>query len=85
MQVTSHARELADALHLIAHGNADQKARYIAERDPDWFVDHVLAVDYTDRDAVAPESGRIDRRVLDESIARIALRDPAFAALPMSA
>lgn len=85
MHVTPHARELADALHLIANGTADEKARFIAERDPDWFVDHVLSVDYTDRDAVAPESGRIDRRVLDESVARIALRDRTFAALPASA
>jgi hypothetical protein len=85
MQVSSHARELADALHLIAHGDADEKVRFIAERDPDWFVDHVLSVDYTDRDAVAPESGRIDRRMLDAGIARIALRDRTFDAMRVSA
>ncbi len=85
MQVSSHARELAEALRLIAHGTADEKVRFIAERDPDWFVDHVLSVDYTDRDAVAPESGRVDRRMLDSGIARIALRDRTFDALPISA
>lgn len=93
MQVSSHSRatapehdrELAAALHLIAHGTADEKVRYIAERDPDWFVDHVLDIDYTDRDAVSPESGRINRQVLDASIARIALRDRTFSALRASA
>jgi hypothetical protein len=85
MQVASHSRELAEALHLIAHGTGDEKVRYIAERDPDWFVDHVLSIDYTDRDACEPETGRIDRRLLDQSIARIALRDRTFAALPASA
>jgi hypothetical protein len=78
---SDHERELADALHLIAHASADEKVRFVAERDPDWFVDHVLSVDYTDRDAVSPESGRIDRRMLDQAIARIALRDRTFAAL----
>lgn len=82
---SEHERELAEALHLIAHGSGDEKVRYIAERDPDWFVDHVLSVDYTDRDAVEPESGRIDRRMLDCSIARIAIRDRTFGALRVSA
>lgn len=82
---SGHARELADALHLIAHGDADEKVRYIAERDPDWFVDHVLSVDYVDRDETAPSTGRIDRRLLDQAIARIALRDRTFPALQATA
>jgi hypothetical protein len=76
-----HARELAAALQLIAQADGDEKIRWIAERDPDWFVDHVLSVDYTDRDAIEPEHGRIDRRLLDQAIARIALRDRTFPAL----
>ena len=31
MQVSSHSRELAEALHLIAHGTGDEKVRFIAE------------------------------------------------------
>lgn len=80
-----HERELAEALHLIAHGDADVKVRYIAERDPDWFVDHVLSVDYVDRDEATPTAGPIDRRMLDQAIARIALRDRTFGALRASA
>jgi hypothetical protein len=79
-----HASELAAALQLIAHGSGDEKVRYIAERDPDWFVSHVLnwdEVDYIDRDETAPPTTRIDRRLLDESIARIALRDRTWPAL----
>ena len=81
MHGTPPARDLVDALQLIAHGSGDEKVRFIAERDPDWFVDHVLSVDYTDRDAVSPESGRIDRRMLDAGIARIALRETSPIAL----
>lgn len=68
-------RAFTEALNLIASGSGDDKVRWIAERDPDWFVDQVLRIDYTDRDAVAPRQGRIDRRVLDQAIASIALRD----------
>jgi hypothetical protein len=83
---SDHARELADALQLIAHGTADEKVRYIAERDADWFVDHVLDwdVDYVDRDAAAARPV-IDRAMLDRAIARIALRDRTFPALQASA
>lgn len=72
---SSSVREqlLADALQLIATGSGDEKVRWIAARDPDWFVDHVLSIDYTDRDAVAPQNGRMDRQLLDQTIARIAL------------
>ena len=82
---SEHERELAEALHLIAHADADVKVRYIAERDPDWFVDHVLSVDYIDRDEASPAASPIDRRVLDQAIARIALRDRTFGALRASA
>ncbi len=76
-------RELADALQLIAFGTADEKARYIAERDADWFVDHVLnfATDYVDRDAVDAPRPAINREMLDRGIARLALRDRTFTAL----
>ncbi len=86
MQVTSHSRELVEALQLIAHGTGDEKVRYVAERDPDWFVDHLLSVDYVDRDetSAGPAAGRIDRRLLDQSIARIVLREPAQATLDMA-
>jgi hypothetical protein len=70
----------ADALNLIASGSGDEKVRWIAERDPDWFVDHLLRhtlVLYP----YEPEGGRIDRRLLDQAIASIALRD--CAALPL--
>lgn len=80
MNPSSHAAELAAALHLIAHGSGDEKVRYIAERDPDWFVDNVLAVDYVDRDEIMPVPGRMDRSLLDSAIARIALRDRTHAA-----
>lgn len=75
-----HARELAEALHLVAHGTLDEKVRFIAERDPDWFVDHVLTADYVDRDETAP-GPRVDARVLDAAVARLALRDRTFPAL----
>ena len=83
---SNHAGELAEALQLIAHGSADEKVRYIAERDADWFVDHVLDwdVDYVDRDAAAARPV-IDRAMLDRAIARIALRDRTFPALQASA
>lgn len=71
------AREFAEALQLIAYGTADEKAHWIAERDADWFVDHVLSfnVDYVDRDEVpAPRPG-INRELLDRGVARLALRD----------
>lgn len=86
-QPVDHARELADALHLIAHGSADEKIRYIAERDADWFVDHVLDwdVSYVDRDAAPAPRPRLDRVVLDRAVARIALRDRTFPALRASA
>ena len=82
-----HAAALADALHLIVHGTADEKVRYIAERDADWFVDHVLDwnVDYVDRDAAAPPRPQIDCVVLDRAIARLALRDRTYPALRASA
>lgn len=84
---SDHERELAEALSLIAHGTGDEKVRYIAERDPDWFVDHVLdwTVDHVDRDATEPPRRATDRAVLDSVIARIALRDRTFDALPASA
>ena len=82
---SDHERALAEALHLIAHADGDETVRYIAERDPDWFVDHVLAVDYVDRDEASPTTARIDRRLLDQAIARIALRDRTFGALRASA
>lgn len=82
---SEHARELAEALQLIAHGTADEKVRYIAERDADWFVDHVLSVDYVDRDEVAPQRRPIDRELLDAAVARLALRDRTFPALRASA
>jgi hypothetical protein len=85
MQVSSHSRALTAALHLIAHGTADEKVRFLAERDPDWFVDHVLSIDYTDRDAVEPRSGRIDNQMLDAGIARVALRDRTVEPLPTTA
>jgi hypothetical protein len=93
MQVSSHthpaaspAAELAEALQLIAHGTGDEKIRFIAERDPDWFVDNLLVNDYVDRDVAAPESGvRVERALLDRSIARIALRDRTFSALRATA
>lgn len=75
-----HARELAEALRLVAHGTPDEKVRFIAQRDPDWFVDHVLAADYVDRDEVAP-TPRVDARVLDAAVARVALRDRTYPAL----
>jgi hypothetical protein len=82
----SPAAELAAALHLIAHGTGNEKVSYIAERDPDWFVDHLLVNDYVDRDTAAPESGvRVERALLDQSIARIALRDRTFDALRATA
>lgn len=83
---TDHARELADALQLIAHGSPDEKVRFIAERDADWFVDHVLDwnVDYVDRDATRARPA-IDRAMLDCAIARLALRDRTFPALRMPA
>lgn len=93
MQVSSHSRtapdhagELAAALHLIAHGHPDEKVRFIAERDPDWFVDHVLNwdTDYVDRDEAAPRPTPA-REMLDRSIARIALRDRTWPALQASA
>ena len=71
-------RALAAALQLIAHGSADDKVRYVAERDPDWFVDHVLGwgdAPDLDRDATAPAQRVADRRMLDAAIARIAIRD----------
>ena len=84
MQTTPHPRRtenddersLADALHLIARGSADEKVRFIAERDPDWFVDHVLnwESDYVDRDELLPPRRATDRDVLDQAIARIVLR-----------
>lgn len=82
---SDHERELAEALHLIAVGDGDEKVRYIAERDPDWFVDHVLSVDYVDRDETTPTTSPVDRRLLDQAIARIALRDRTFGALRASA
>lgn len=93
MQVSSQHRlapnpaaDLAAALQLIAHGSGDEKIRYVAERDPDWFVDNLLSNDYVDRDAAAPESGvRVERALLDQSIARIALRDRTFNALRATA
>lgn len=78
-------RAFADALNLIASGSGDDKVRWIAERDPDWFVDHVLRIDYTDRDAVLPAHQRIDRRLLDQAIASIALRDGTWMPLRQSA
>lgn len=66
-------RELVTALQLIARGSADDKLRYIASRDPDFFVDHVLGVDYADRDVTAPAATPTDRAVLDAVIARISL------------
>jgi hypothetical protein len=84
--VDDHARDLAAALHLIAHGTGDEKVRFIAEHDADWFVDHVLNwdVDYVDRDETAARPA-INRELLDATIARIALRDRTFPALRASA
>jgi hypothetical protein len=76
-----------EALQLIAHATADEKIRWIAERDADWFVDHVLNwdVDYVDRDVTGPPQSRINRELLDCAIARIALRDAAPARLSQTA
>jgi hypothetical protein len=78
---THRDEELALALQLIAHGTADEKVRYIAERDPDYFVDHVLdwSVDYVDRDEVEARPRPTDRAVLDRVIARIAVREAPVA------
>jgi len=81
MHPSSLATELAAVLQLIASGSGDDKLRYIAANDPDWFVDHVLAVDYVDRDETAPTQGRMDRAMLDAAIAKIALRAAAFDAI----
>lgn len=71
----STTARLAVALELIAHGSAEEKVRFIAAHDPDWFVDHVLqwSVSDVDRDEVAPPRRATDRDVLDQSIARITL------------
>lgn len=84
---SDHVRELAEALQLIAHGTGDEKVRYIAERDADWFVEHVLDwnVDYVDRDETVPQRRTIDRELLDTMVARVALRDRTFPALQASA
>lgn len=85
--VTDHAVELATALQLIAHGSADEKVRYIAERDADWFVDHVLnwETSYVERDVSDPPRLRLDGAMLDRAVARLALRDRTFPALELGA
>ncbi|MEO6866975.1 MAG: hypothetical protein ABI200_03045 [Gaiellales bacterium] len=87
MQLSSNApttqAELVAALELIANGTGDDKVRYIAERDPDWFVDHVLQwdVDYVNRDEPTTPTRTIDRELLDRSIAKLALQKRATFAL----
>lgn len=70
------ARGFTEALNLIASGSGDDKMRWIAERDPDWFVDQLLRFQEQNQQYLfEPEHGRIDRRLLDQAIASIALRD----------
>lgn len=75
-------RAFADALNLIASGTGDDKVRWIAERDPDWFVDQLLRFQEQNQQYLfEPSHGRIDRRLLDQAIASIALRDCTAAPL----
>ena len=70
------ARGFTDALNLIASGSGDDKVRWIAEHDPDWFVDQLLRFQEQNQQYLfEPSHGRIDRRLLDQAIASIALRD----------
>ena len=64
----------SDALNLIASGTLDDKVRWIAERDPDWFVANVLTHTLGIPDS-AERGIRLDERMLDQAVAAIALRD----------
>lgn len=68
-------RPFAEALNLIASGTGDDKVRWIAEHDPDWFVDRMLHTAFRQREGAQLQLGAIDRDVLDQAIASIALRD----------
>ncbi len=82
----SPARKITDALNLIASGSGDDKVRWIAERDPDWFVDQLLRFQEQNQQYLfEPREGRIDRRLLDQAIASIALRDCSAQPLPRAA
>lgn len=63
-----------DVLNLIASGAPDDKMRWIAEHDPDWFVarvlDRTLGVPHDPRRGI-----RVDERDLDQAIASITLRE----------
>ncbi len=63
----------SDALNLISSGSLDDKIQWIAQRDPDWFVAHVLTHTLGIPDN-AERGLRLDERMVDQAVASIALR-----------